>query len=181
MSLTVHRYWTGLRRVPSVSPYARRVALGLGLDVQDWDDATLPRAVREQVDALSGCVPDRWAPRHRANVARLALLHEHGGIWLDHDAMLLRVPDWQPGWVAWANGRYCTALMGFEAGDPRLALALAGVHEAPTTPEASGERMLAGAWADQGVHRVPLPFGWYGEPETGADLWAVHCWASGPA
>jgi hypothetical protein len=181
LSLTIHRYWTGDALPPVTSQLAGRIidrytnnTPGLFMD---WTDNMLPDEIMDLVTAHDSDVPETQRAKHRSNIVRYALLRQFGGIWLDHDLLLLQPPERFGSWVAFSQGQICTAAMYFPLGDPHLDAALDAVAPADTAWEASGEGMLkrAGVWTD--VHQRELPFDYRGG-RTRASMWAIHMWGS---
>jgi hypothetical protein len=177
--MMIHRYWTGDAPLQSFSEYTKKVASRLG-DVTDWTDETLPEHIRELADQHENDVPNN-RPRQRANVVRLALLHEFGGVWIDHDVLFFRDPSIgvRGLWAASSNGRLCSAVIGSDAGDPLLSSALSMLKPADSTPEASGELLLGGLWAYK-VHTYPFLLDYNGGiGDQSPKPWAIHLWSTG--
>lgn len=173
----VHRYWTGTRRQPSISGFAKRCAERNG-SLHDWTDATLPVDIREHLDELTPLAPPFARNTHRANVVRLLLLQKFGGVWLDHDAIIIDMPDRSSAWSAWAGGRVASSIMYFPSGHPLLQIAIDGIRSDKSAVRASGEIMLTREWADQDMTYHPLPFDASGRRDDNALPWAVHVWNS---
>lgn len=175
MSNRIHRYWTGDTPMPSSSILAGRIASGLG-ELTDWTDDSLPTPIRDIAEQHVADVPDDQRPKHKANIVRYALLQSYGGIWIDHDAVLMSVPTRTLPWVASSNGHIVNSIMYFPAGDLHLAAALGAVSPADTSYEASGGGMLERLWTD--VRRFNLPWTYEGVRDRQAQPWALHFWAS---
>lgn len=74
----IWRYWTG--------PGEPEVQALDGQRLTHDDD--LPSWFVEWMDGKMDQVCDIDRPRHRSNMVRWHLLHEHGGVWLDHDVTI---------------------------------------------------------------------------------------------
>jgi mannosyltransferase OCH1-like enzyme len=156
------------------SPVAGRIADKLG-DFIDWTDETLPDEILAEMAKHEKKVPYKYWKLQRGNVARLCLLRQFGGVWIDHDVILLRHPDHTRSWMARDGAYACSAVVCFpQAGDPLLDLALDSITEKYTARDSSGEAMLHTIWPD--LPRVPFTFGYEGSEEN--EPWAVHLWGS---
>jgi hypothetical protein len=175
MSNQIHRYWTGDSPKPSSSVLAGRIANGFG-ELNDWTDATLPVPILDIIDEHINDVPADQQNRHKSNIARYALLLYFGGIWMDHDVVLMSVPARGIPWVASSNGYIVSSIMSFPAGDRHLSKALESLREGDTSYQASGGGMLEEIWTD--VHRFTLPWSYEGVRDRQSQPWALHFWAS---
>jgi hypothetical protein len=174
---TVHRYWG-----PGSAPYPwiGRVVRALHPAVMDWTDATLPASTAGWLDSHAAQVPPADRYRHRANLVRLWLLFKHGGIWLDMDFVPFGPLESFPRPWAAAHGGLCNCAMGFDAGDPLLAEALAMAEAAPDGgPETkvAGEEALWALWRDRVTLRQ-LPFDSAGVAIPDSTRWGVHLFAT---
>lgn len=180
--MIIHRYWTG--PPPATEPFiGNAVTKGNPAAIlRDWADETLPV---ELTRFLAEC-EDRVAPdhlvRHRANIVRLWVLREFGGVWLDHDVIpLIPLEDVPPRATA-SHGVRCNCAMFFPIGDQCLTVALDRIRTAPPNPEGksievSGELLLEDV-CDRGVVRLQLPYAPDGSPIEGASRWAVHLYGT---
>lgn len=169
----IHRYWTG-ESPPMSSPVAGRIAEGFG-DFIDWTDEMLPEEILEVVAEHENKAPFRVRGMQRGNIVRLCLLRQFGGMWIDHDVILLRPPDGSRPWMAQDGPYACSAVLCFPVeGDPLLDLALDSITAQRTARDSSGEAMLDTIWPD--LPRVPFGFGYDGKPA--AEPWAIHLWGS---
>lgn len=177
--MQIHRYWTGDASKPDMSAFARGLASQFGT-VTDWTDDILPSDVASAVDKRMDYVPDTglYRARHRSNLVRLRLLHQFGGLWLDHDVLLLDLPKPDGPWIAMSNRMTCSAAMRFEAGDDRLEKAWDKMTPGNSPRTSSGEWFLHHVWGDE-VKRIELPFDVWGVRQPYADQWAIHFWYSG--
>lgn len=177
----IHRYWTG--PAPATEPWVGWVVRGLHADVRDWSDATLPAELHRFLDQMGGRVRAQDTLRHRANIVRLWLLREFGGVWLDHDVVpLRRLDDDERPFAAAHGGTLCNCAMGFDQGDPLLTDALDLIGAAPRSrdalsPVVSGELLLGDLWSRR-VEWRQLPFDALGRATRGAEPWALHLFAS---
>lgn len=171
----IHRFWIG-------PPHPRATWTGTVIDTtcagtrRDWTPDTLPASID---------VPDDPDPRHVANVVRYQLLHEFGGLWLDHDVIpLTNLCRARGPWVAGMGPHRSACVMWFpEPGHPLLA---ALVDDAMLTTtglsrDRSGDRLLGRLlprYHDVGVNEAVLPYDsvgrrvrrLHGQPE------AIHLW-----
>lgn len=117
--------------------------------------------------------------RQAANVTRVWMLHDHGGLWLDNDVVPLRRLTGAPApWVAECAGRLEGCAMWFPAPGHRFLRILMGLVEA--APHSLLARHLHHARQLEpiaGEVRV-LPFDAHGAPTGVTDPWAVHTWAT---
>ncbi len=176
--MLVHRYWTGPGLPPCVSATSAVHASQYGA-LRDWTDETLPPRIKRAVDRVEDYVPEAHRPRHRANVARLLLLQEFGGLWVDHDLIIISLPSAEMPWTAWSGSRICSAVLAFEKGDSRLALALENVTPSDSSVTASGEGMLTDVWGGERIPYYRLPFNRDGSKDRAGTPWAVHLWSTG--
>lgn len=179
--MLAHRYWTG---PPSpLAAWTGNAARSTGADVVDW--GPLPPHIEAVVAAADGKVRPEHAARHRANVARWALLADAGGWWLDHDVILLtRLEDLPFPATAAHFDRRCTCAMGFPPGHPLPIAMLVAIAAAPASDTAgsedvSGERLLdeLAVDYDDDVATLTLPFDAQGHRLAGGTPWAVHLYA----
>lgn len=183
MTVIIHRYWTDSQIAkPETSALACKVASSFG-HVLEWTDKSLPPRIVGMVDEKMSMVRSGnplVLAKHRANMVRLLLLHDRGGIWIDHDVFLLSIPDVAPPWIAVSTDGYCSAAMRFNVGDNRLLAAFHTIAPAPSARECSGELHLAKRWRNSGINTVPFPFNANGEPvdPSAGPAWAVHTWHS---
>lgn len=174
----IHRYWTGQGHG---RPWTGMLARGFGMQVVDWDDTTVPADILAFADARADLVIDKDRLRHRSNIVRLLLLQRHGGVYIDHDVILLRplnVLDPEP-WAA-AHGSLCSCVLSFPKDHPWLAQAIERLPETGeglTSREASGEHFLARQWPR--ITRRALPFDTRGQRVPNSALWAVHLFDGG--
>lgn len=170
----IHRYWTGDAPKPASSILAGRIAGSFG-EVIDWTDEDLPTPIHAIVEAHAGDVPEVHRIRHASNIIRYGLLAFYGGIWMDHDVVLMSLPAQGP-WVASSNGFIVGAVMSFPPGDQHPQMALDSLRVGDTSYQASGGGLLQEIWTD--VRKVPLPWSYEGVRERSAQPWALHFWAS---
>jgi hypothetical protein len=186
----VHRYWHGPAE-PPMEPWLGQVVRKLhpGADVRDWDDQTLPLAALAWADRHQALCA-RHAANHRGNLVQIRVLHDHGGLWLDHDVIPLR--DLRPlcgpqPWVAGLAHLPELSSAWFPApGHPVLAGMIAAVEATArrgTRPGASpsgvsGTGLMRSVLTpDVRLERRMLPFDRAGRP-IGAEPWAVHTWST---
>jgi len=176
MSNRIHRYWTGDAPRPASSILAGRIASGFG-DLTDWTDESLPGPITDLLDQHAEEVPEDQRPKHRANIVRYALLSQFGGLWMDHDVVLMNIPfrGMSP-WIAASNSHIVNSIIFSPAGDPHLSQAIAAISPADTSYEASGGGMLERIWTD--VQRINLPWSYEGVRDREVQPWALHFWAS---
>lgn len=136
------QYWNGGDPPPPLTP-AGKV----------WGYSNLPEWIRMTIDISRGNVIPSRVYQHEANVARVGLLYEFGGVWLDHD---MEVHGAIPEGVfvgRHENGTPCNCVMSFPSRHPLLARLLEiilrpirGHWSGPTPPrpatEISGEVLL---------------------------------------
>lgn len=195
----IWRYWHG--DVPPA--YAATIALLIdawspGRRVDLTDDELEPD-VRAMLDDLARqVVDDRYQQAvHRANLLRWHLLATEGGVWLDHDVVVMEdVHSWPRPWCAAVGDELVSCAMGFDAGHPVPAMMLEGArnswNDRRPAVEVCGDAVLNG-WVHtrdlDGRHlpikqraapvaRVPLPFDSLGTPLTDGREYAplVHLW-----
>lgn len=160
----IHRYWTGPDEPEIDGPV--------------WHDDDLPAEIAEWVDArMDRATPDD-AARHRSNMVRWWLLWGHGGLWLDHDAVLHgKVPKGE--WVAAVGVDACAAAVSLPAKHPLAAAMLDHFDSAAPSdlraPLVSGRVPLTRLAQVHGVRfeQIPRP----GQPAT----WISHEWATSQA
>lgn len=174
MSNYIHRYWTGGAAKPASSVLAGRIAANFG-EVIDWTEADIPEPITAIVDAHIDDVPEDQRIRHSSNIIRYGLLAFYGGIWMDHDVVLMSLPA-RGAWVASSNGFIVSSVMSFPAGDPHPQMALESLRVGDTSYQASGGGVLQEIWTD--VRKVPLPWSYEGVRERSAQPWALHFWGS---
>jgi hypothetical protein len=175
----IHRYWTGDAPAPCISVLGAQYAAPFAV-IRDWTDDTLPDDIKTAVDKVTDYVPEDQRARHRGNVVRLHLLRRFGGLWLDHDVILLSIPSQQAPWLAWAGSSLCSAIMCFDPGDRRLDKAISSIAPAESSVDASGERMLSRLWlGDEGITYHHLAYDRDGVRNPHAHLWAIHDWNTG--
>lgn len=130
----IHRVWPGEDPVPyRFRAYAETwVKHHPGWEHRLWTPAELDgldMACRDLYDQAEVEAPNDWL-RWRADIARLEILHRHGGVYVDTDAECLKPLDPlldRSGWVPRtpnAPDLVTNAVMGFEAGHPWLARVL---------------------------------------------------------
>ncbi len=153
-----------------------------GLAVIDWTDETLPAAAVAD-DSL---VPPDDIARHRANVARYALLSAHGGMWIDCDVRLLKMFPLRmlaEPFVASSRGGAEPFVMGGPAGHPFFDALLAGVAgPGATAVDVSGARMLRRVIEGFPAVRVCEPSMWGAHDRSALvirhQIYAKHGWAT---
>lgn len=173
--MIVHRCWVGDASSP-IGTWQRRVLTELGHEVVDWNDPSafeIPRTA--PMDDLR-----QWR-RHVTNVMRFAVLHEHGGMYLDHDVIPVRALPEAP-WIA-THGIVTNSAIALPPQHPFAAAVLEAISAAPpaeTSLEASGERLVTRIYRSLGhpVPLVPLMYDRYGRL-LNADAPLVHIWSAG--
>jgi len=179
MITAIHRYWTGDAPLPCISALGAQYAAPFAV-IRDWTDETLPPDIKDAIDAVTDYVPEEQRARHRGNVARLHLLRRFGGLWLDHDVILLSIPSQQAPWTAWAGSSLCSAIMCFDPDDLRLGKAISAIAPAESSIDASGERMLSRLWASAPeITYHHLAYDRDGVRNPMARVWAIHDWNTG--
>lgn len=179
--IQLHRYWSG--PLPGTEPMVGRRVRSLGHDLYDWTDDTLPVAVVEWLDAGSDQVVAADRLRHRANMVRLWLLNEHGGVWVDHDVIpFIDLGTLPRPFAASHNGTLCNCVLGFDAGHPmiRQALDIGAVmpHDRRgQSVSVSGERLLEHVRTPD-VTLFPLPFDKLGRWQNPESVWVDHVYTS---
>jgi len=199
MSEAIHRYLEG--EPPPYHDWATEVIghLHPGAELVTW--------TRRDFDGVGGAdaVIPKDLVRHRSNVARLEVLREHGGLWLDNDVVpLVNLLDHAPAYTAAFGRSREGCVMRFPAGHPFLVEAVARVGVAWTrrdfdgpgaarpgplprpggltlrrSVEVSGAMLLSSVRAAAGREPGCIPFDAVGRPTVfdGPPL-AVHLWAS---
>lgn len=182
--MKIHRYWEGEPRpehnwsatvVQSVHPRA---------SLRDWTPESLPPEVQTLVQSSD--------VRHNSNVARYALLHQMGGLWLDHDVIPLQdlISRLDGPWVAGLGHTYEGCVMYFpRAGHPALGelieRATSEASQFQQSPRRSGSVLLTEVLPKYpDVRREPrvLPFDSQGKPTAGRHQpLAVHMWVTSNA
>jgi hypothetical protein len=179
----VHRFWTGAPRpghqwTTAVVQWAHPDA-----DVAEWTTETLPPDLLALLDPGDD-------PRHLSNVARYWLLHEYGGLWLDHDVIPLRdLTGGQQPWTASLRGRREGAAMWFPApGHLMLAelVAVAALGASPSAPSPirSGARVLHRVglrYPEVAYEPRVLPLDALGRHTGIGEVWAVAQWQTSSA
>lgn len=159
--MMVHRYWCGPDEPPVDGPV--------------WHDTDLPDALASWCDERMGQVCGIDAPRHRSNMVRWWLLLEHGGLWLDHDALLHQDPPEGP-WVASHRGHACAAAIHLPPGHELAWAMLHHIdHQPPSDrpcPQVSGAYPLTTHARRLGVPMVEIPGP--DDPPT----WIEHRWVT---
>jgi hypothetical protein len=173
----IHRYWTGDAPLPTSSGFAGRTVRVHGV-LRDWTDDTLPIDIREQMEVKASLVPEKARVKHRSNVVRLLLLQRFGGVWLDHDAIIIDMPDRREAWAAWAGERVASSIMYFPSKHPSLQVALDNIRPDTAAVKSSGEIMLTRVWTEHHLTYHPLPLDAAGRRDKDALPWAVHTWNS---
>lgn len=175
---TIHRYWHGPNPPPWVDTVA---AMCPTATVTDWTDDTLPPGWVDWLDRMADQVAPPYQLRHRSNLVRMRLLHERGGIWLDHDVIPLEdiTGETRP-WVAAHRSSVCTCAISLPAGH-RSTFDL--LRRADTAPHDGTARSMdvAGEHAYKpgvDVLRRQLPFDSLGRPIPDSRPWVVHLFAS---
>ncbi len=179
--MLTHRWWSGPDPAPTDTDRAHR---DLGHELRDWTTGDLPPEIEHLTERLVPLVVPEHEHRHRANVARLWILLEHGGWWADHDLTPLVPFDSLPfpATAAHRAGNRCNCWLAFPKGHPALTATLAALAETPPaapqrSPWVSGERVLDRFVGDD-VARLTLPVDADGKPNRGAVQWCRHGFAS---
>jgi hypothetical protein len=168
----IHRFWDG----PGEPPYKNFTGLLTRREVTDWTMDTLPVAIKTQVEELDHLAPEGRLERHRSNIARVLLLIEFGGVWIDYDVLLLKpLPDQPVAFTAGVGGEVCSCVMSFPKGDRRLRQVMEGL-KARTETLTTLDSVLAPA-VNSSVWVRDLPFDSNGN-RAGLDMWAVHLWGT---
>jgi Glycosyltransferase sugar-binding region containing DXD motif len=146
----------------------------MGHELVEWNDEMLDWVVWTDT-----CYGDaRQQARHRANIARYQILSRYGGIWLDHDIVVLRSLPPEP-WVAsWGEGPL-TGALAFDAGHPLPALMTEMQMKLKRhyTSLESGDRLIAKALGSmtKPVRQIPVMYDRQGrQVDAGAPL--LHLW-----
>lgn len=157
----IHRYWSGPDE-PDI-------------DGPAWHDSDLPADIAAWCDSRMGQVLDLDGPRHRSNMVRWWLLAEHGGLWLDHDAVLHGTPP-VGAWVGALGQHACAAAIALPPDHPLAWAMLHEIDQQPVSdrpcPQVSGSYLLTRLANQLGVRfeQIPGP----GQPAT----WISHEWAT---
>jgi len=179
----VHRFWTG----PSLPGQGWATAVVQrahpDAEVAGWTLETLP------ADLLSLLDPGD-DPRHLSNVVRYWLLHEYGGLWLDHDVIPLRdLTGARQPWTASLRGRREGAVMWFPAPGHQMLAELVAVAALGTSPSAPSPLRSGAAVLHRVGLRYPdvayeprvLPIDARGCPTGVAEVWALSRWQTSSA
>lgn len=143
--MTVHRFWHGDSHppYPVIDNYVAQ-----SYDVRDWTLNTVPNLI-ELYESSSRFIPAPDQLRHISNIARLLILVEHGGIWLDHDVLPLTDLESFPRSFAASDGgtfpSIWSCLLAFQANHPTLHCALDSIKSLSSytpVPVASGSQLL---------------------------------------
>lgn len=143
--MTVHRFWHGDAPLPYpiIDNYVAR-----SYQTIDWTLNNLPFDI-QALAVESGQYVGDDVVRHYSNVARLYVLHVHGGIYLDHDIIPLvnleHVPMPFAGSYGGIHAAIWPGIMGFPPEHPMIAEALNRLADVDTPGSAltvSGFYML---------------------------------------
>ena len=173
--LRVHRYWTGTAPVPAISAAATPYLSKLGF-LTDWTDDTLPPDIKAAVDAADGGVPRFEHSIQRRNVARLHLLRTFGGLWVEHDVLVLYLPGDDAPWSAWAGTSICPDVLRCDADEPLLTSAINAIAPAESATKSSGAAMLGHVWGSTNMRYQRLPYDSAQRFDPTAKNWAIHTW-----
>lgn len=127
--MTIHRFWTS----DSPPPYPiLDKYVSLSYDARDWTFDNLPLDIRDIINMSTKYLTDSQdAVRHCSNVARLYILFNHGGIYIDHDILpLVNLEQITQPFVGSSGATHPTAwscLLGFQPEHPVLDEALSHV------------------------------------------------------
>ena len=176
----IHRFWRGPAHPMTAFTRAAIESSCPGAVLTDWDDESL---AAEDLLLAENLADDD--PRHVANVARYALLHRYGGLWLDHDVVVLAdLTTARSPWTAgWGRAREGCAMWFPNSGHP-LALQLFGAAvSAPAGPSVarSGADVLTKYGArhpDVHVNESVVPLDATGARRGSRTPTAVHLWAT---
>ena len=164
-----------------------------------WTDSQLQWLEhRDLFDAAGDIVPADAVGQFRADLARLEILHKHGGLYVDYDTEALAGIDPELGdadlWAAWEeDGRWVgNTYMAAAPGHPALVEALAGIrdqvqrHRGARPNVLTGPKYLTPIWRAHGAALSPsarfFPYSYRHvkrgtiPTEFGADVVAVHHW-----
>lgn len=176
--LRIHRYWNG-DPDPAAGWTATAISATCRGTLTEWDLGALIGAGLLAADEATG------DHRHVANIARYALLHRYGGLWLDHDLVPLGdlTAELDP-WVAGVGSRPEGFAMWFpEPGHPALAAILDELRTMPgdgPAPARSGAQVLAAHVARHQVAVRPdlAPLDSTGRVSYRGRPLAIHLWAT---
>lgn len=150
--MTVHRFWHG--NSPPPYPVIDRY-VAKSYQTLDWSFDNLPWLVQSLAKESAERVELVDIPRHYANVARICILLEHGGVYLDHDIIPLTNLETLPGPFIGSYGGIHRAVwpgvMSFPADHPMLLDALCHLYEPGEREgllEVSGSQLLADCLTD---------------------------------
>lgn len=176
----IHRYWEGpphpletIVRTVVADVYAGFDLIDHGPDEFDFT-------------GIDGQVIDADRVRHHSNIARYAVLYEHGGIWLDHDVIPIRPLPTDRSGTAVLHDQREGCVLAFTRRHPALAALIAAVNVSKTlggrSADVSGARLLdvmCDPWED--IDRYPLPHDARNEPTGVMDPYFVHLWDTSTA
>lgn len=174
--MTVHRFWWG--EAPLPHPIIDRYVSSL-FQTLDWSFDNLPYDVQELAGTTGEHVDPSDLPRHYANVARIFILLEHGGVYLDHDIIPLTNFDHLPlpfiGSYGGVHRAVWPGVMGFPAHHPMLVAARDSLRDVGARRgllDVSGSNLLADLLTDDVTLR-PLACDATGQPLVG-EPFAFH-------
>lgn len=157
----IHRAVLGANHEPLMPAEQIAAAAGIGVEVADWTDETLPADVADWLAGHDHLVPDIDRLRHRANLLRWLLLAFHGGTWLDTDVTVTgRLDDLGDTWTAALIDQPTCCAMAYPAGHPvpvAMINHIATAAPGNNSPAVSGDHIYR-RLCPSSITRVPLPY-----------------------
>jgi hypothetical protein len=167
--MMIHRFWTGPPRAEHhwIDKVVRRAHPHI--QVKDWTLDEIPMLLDPDTN-----------PVHLSNVVRYWALHEHGGLWLDHDIIPLRSLTGAPrAWTAAMGNLREGSVMWFpQPGHPMLAELLEVSQSRPALPGAPDLREVGQRYPTVGYEQRVLPLNAIGQRTAITEVWAVHLWST---
>lgn len=176
----IHRFWCGDN--PTPYPIIDRYVESMFPTV-DWTLDTIPSYAHDLISSTSHLVSDEDFNRHAANIARLAILHENGGVYLDHDIIplcdIVNLPRPFIGSYGGVHTMVANGVMGFDAGHELLKFCLDAIPDSRPgpVPQVSGSWLIADHFTAD-VTLINMACDMAGQPLPG-EPFAFHVGKSG--
>lgn len=143
--MLIHRYWQGS---PPPFDYASEIErFNPDCTLINWTRDSIPGWILDAIDQTKQFVIEKRQHHHAANLARLGLLWEFGGQWVDYDIKpLARFPRVGAATASHANGTICNCWLSFPRKHPFLGKVIGEALDFHTknslAVRASGERLM---------------------------------------
>lgn len=168
-----------------------------GWEMKLWTDDTMPKLQNQAIyDAAPDIVESRLVGRMRSNIARLEILHKHGGVYIDCDFVATKpIPEHyldSPFFLARENETFVNnGIIGSDKGHRFLKKLINSIPESVATQPGkssnvtTGPHLITRLLPKIGITVIPTeevyPYGWReavtGTTDVSPEAWAHHLWA----